>query len=173
MDRAAPPFNLLVSTGRGLEERCIDTLREIMGDVDEGFSAHPARFSGLVTAAATIPSRDAVRHIAEVVEREPWHNLIVKRVVPVDLVVLTDEARIVDGFRELLKMRPPHPSESFRVTLRRRGARLDRDRLIRSVADLFDNRVDLERPDLEARIEVLGGETGLSILRRGEIFPEF
>ena len=165
-------FNLLVSTGRGLEDRCIGALKGIMEDVDDNFVAQPSAFSGLVLGVSSVESREAVRHISMVIEKEPWHNLVIKRVVPIDEVVPTDLDAIVVGFKELLKRLHPDRSYSFRVTLRRRGAQIDRREAIVAVADLFDNRVDLEDPDIQARIEVLGKQTGISIIGRDEIFPQ-
>ncbi len=165
-------FTLLVSTGRGLERQCISALREIVAGFDPGLRAATSGFSGLLKGYSTKSSRDIVRHIIRMLEERPWYNELIKRVVPIDTVVPTDPGKIVEAVKELSLRASPATEESFRVRIRRRGAKLDRGELIAAIANLFCNRVDLGRPDFEVRIEVLGKFSGVSIIRRGEIFPD-
>jgi len=165
------PFDLLVSTGRGLEMRCISDLHSILSPGFPAFRARKSPFSGLVKAWVG-EKREAVRVLAETLETEPWFNDVIKRAVPIDRVVPTEAKAIVLAAREIASLSPPGPADKFRVRVRKRGAHIDRMELIRSLAEIFDNPVDLENPDFEVRIEVVRGETGVSIIRRGEIFPD-
>lgn len=165
-------FNLLVSTGRGLEQKCISDLEELVCGLDPGFRAMRSQFSGLVKCLATKGNRDIIRHITSVLQEKPWYNELIKRVVPVDSVVLSDPVRIVEAVKDLRLQIPVRDEESFRVRVRKRGATLDRVELITAIAELFDNRVNLAHPDFEVRVEMVGKLSGVSIIGRGEIFPD-
>jgi len=165
-------FDLLVSTGRGLEQKCISALEEVICSFDPCFRATPSRFSGLLKGSATKANRDIIRYLISVLEDKPWYNELIKRVVPIDMVVCSDPGQIVQAVKDLSLRIPPRDEESFRVRVRKRGASLDRMKLIAAVADIFDNSVDLGHPDFEVRIEMVGKLSGVSIIRRGEIFPD-
>jgi tRNA(Ser,Leu) C12 N-acetylase TAN1 len=165
-------FDLLVSTGRGLEARCISDLRSILGDGDSEFRASKTVFSGLIKAWVGGESRRAVGIIRDTLIEEPWHNDVIKRVVPIDTVVRNDPGSIVSAAEGLLERCNPDTGERFRVRIRKRGSDTDRMALIRELADLFDNPVDLEKPDFELRVEMVRSVAGVSLIRRGEIFPD-
>jgi len=165
-------FDLLVSTGRGLERKCISALEEVVCSFDPDFRATTSQFSGLLKGFATKANREIVHHIRWILEDKPWYNELIKRAVPIDKVVLTEAGRIVEAVKDLRLQIPPRDEESFRVRVRKRGAPLDRMELIAAVADLFNNKVDLAHPDFEVRIEMVGELSGVSIIRRGEIFPD-
>ncbi len=164
-------FNLLVSTGRGLENRCISSLGGMLSKADIEVEASRSPFSGLVLARVDEP-REVVTFVRDLLEEEPWHNDLVKRVVPIDRVVAPHQDDIVRAADELKAAMEPDPSETFRVRVRKRGAELNRMELVIAVADLFGNPVDLEAPDFEVRVEMLRSQAGVSIIRRGEIFPD-
>lgn len=164
-------FGLLVSTGRGLEWRCISSLREMLRDHDPDLVARPSAFRGLVKAWVGDP-RGAIRHTVGILEDQPWHNEVVKRLVPIDVVVPPDPEDILGAASRLKEDFHPGDDESFRVRIRKRGAPIARMALIIQIAELFSNRVDLEHPDFELRVEMLRNEAGVSFIRRGEIFPD-
>ncbi len=165
-------FHLIVSTGRGLEPACISAIREILAGIDPHMSGHRLGFSGLVAIHLHTPPREAVKKIATTLVEKPWYNDLIKRVVPIDRVVATRQPEIISAVDEIRGEAAIRMDESFRVKVRRRGSDIDRISLIMAVADLFVNRVDLENPDLEVRIEILGEVSGISVIRRGEIFPD-
>ncbi len=164
-------FNILVSTGRGLENRCISTLRGILSRAGTELEASRSPFSGLILGRVGEP-RKAVAFVRDLLEEEPWHNELVKRIVPIDRVVAANQDDIVKAAEELSAALEPHPSETFRVRVRKRGADLDRLRLVVAIAELFKNPVDLDAPDFEVRVEMVRSHAGVSIIGRGEIFPD-
>ncbi len=128
-------------------------------------------FSGLVKCSVQDP-RAAVGLVVAALEDEPWHNETIKRVVPIDEVVDTSPESILDAARRLSVGASVPPEWSFRVRVRKRGASLDRMKLIIELADLFQNKVNLSNPDFELRVEMLREVTGVSLIRRGDIFPD-
>ena len=60
--------------------------------------------------------------------------------------------------------------ESFRIDLKRRNNEvIDRTQLIKVVAEIFNNKVDLDNPDKIIRIEILGNFCGISFLQLNDI----
>ena len=164
-------FNLLVSTGRGLEGRCISSMRVFISRGGMEIEAWKSPFSGLILARVGVP-REVVAYVRDLLEEEPWHNDLVKRVVPVDRVVPLRQDDIVRAADELRVAMDPDPSWTFRVRVRKRDADLDRIGLVVAIAELFCNPVDLGTPDFELRVELLRTSAGVSLIRRGEIFPD-
>jgi tRNA acetyltransferase TAN1 len=163
-------FDMLISTGRGLEPRCMQVLRGIFSDFDDSFSSRKSGFSGLLMAN-TSDARASVEHIAITLEERPWYNDLIKRAVPIDRVVTHDPEDII-GAAESLSQMVTGGNETFRVRIRKRGAQVDRMNLIEKIADLFENPVNLVKPDFELRVEMLRKTAGVSLIKRGEIFPE-
>lgn len=171
MEKSCKEFNLLVSTGRGLEPRCSRALLEIFSGFDDSFESWKSVFSGLMFAKTRNP-RQSVDHLVQTLEEQPWFNDLVKRAVPVDIVVETDPEEIVKVSKRLRDGADLGGEEPFRVRIRKRGAEVDRMELIGKIADLFQNPVDLVTPEFELRVEMIRGVTGVSLIRRGEIFPD-
>ena len=171
VEKSGEEFNLIVSTGRGLEPRCSRALLEIFSGFDDSFESWKSVFSGLLLARARNP-RPAVGHLVKTLGERPWFNDLVKRAVPVDLVVETNPDEIVEASKRLRDGTDLGAEEPFRVRIRKRGAEVDRMELIGRIADLFANPVDLVSPEFELRVEIIRGVTGVSLIRRGEIFPD-
>jgi tRNA acetyltransferase TAN1 len=60
-------------------------------------------------------------------------------------------------------------NESFRVTVEKRFTSTPTNAIIEAAATIIQRRVDLNRPDKIVLIEVVGGLTGISILKPNEI----
>ena len=108
----------------------------------------------------------------QTLDERPWYNDLIKRAVPIDCVVKPDPEDIIEASKRLRDETQPCREETFRVRIRKRGAAIERMDLIVRIADLFENPVDLVRPDFELRVEMLRGRSGVSLIRRGEIFPD-
>jgi tRNA acetyltransferase TAN1 len=161
---------MIISTGRGLEPRCMQVLREIFSGFDDSFSPRRSGFSGLLVAQTSNP-RASVEHISKTLEERPWFNDLIKRAVPIDRVVDLDPEDIVRA-AESLSQEAPGVNKAFRVRIRKRGAQVDRMDLIEKIADLFENPVNLSKPDFELRVEMLRRSAGVSLIKREEIFPD-
>ena len=162
---------MLVSTGRGLEPRCIQVLKEAFQDFDPGLVSRRSGFSGLLVAQTRDP-RGSVGHIVRTLDEKPWYNDLIKRAVPIDKIVEIDPEDVIEASRMLVCEARPGREETFRVRIRKRGAPIDRMSLIVKIADLLENPVDLVRPEFELRVEMLRKVAGVSLIRRGEIFPD-
>jgi tRNA acetyltransferase TAN1 len=148
----------------------MQVLGEIFSGFDDSFSTRRSGFSGLLLAR-TSDARASVDHISKTLEEKPWFNDLIKRAVPIDLLVDLGLDEILEA-AETLSQKAPGDDDTFRVRIRKRGAQIDRMDLIEKIADLFVNPVNLVEPDFELRVEILRKSAGLSLIKRGEIFPE-
>jgi tRNA acetyltransferase TAN1 len=60
-------------------------------------------------------------------------------------------------------------NESFRVTVEKRFTSTPASDIIEAAATIIERRVDLNRPDKIVLIEVVGGLTGISIIKPEDI----
>jgi len=61
-------------------------------------------------------------------------------------------------------------NDSYRITVEKRNSNVSSKEIITEVANLFSNKVSLDKPDWIILIEVLGNKTGISILKNDTVF---
>jgi tRNA acetyltransferase TAN1 len=60
-------------------------------------------------------------------------------------------------------------NETYKISIERRNSELVRNEIISNIANLLSNNVSLEIPDWEIIIQVLGAETGISVMPANSI----
>ncbi|MFH2110304.1 MAG: THUMP domain-containing protein [Candidatus Bathyarchaeota archaeon] len=126
-----------------------------------------SRIKGLILARTTMDPVEAIHKLREHMEAEPERYVNLYRVLPVQAWTTSSPDDIVDALAPM-KGRVS-PEESFRVTLEKRRTQLSSLEIIEPVADLFDRRVDLECPDWVVLVEVLGQDTGVSVVKPEDV----
>ena len=61
-------------------------------------------------------------------------------------------------------------NDSYRITIEKRNTSISSNEIITEVAEIFPNKVSLNQPDWIILIEIIGNETGISILKNDELF---
>ncbi len=61
-------------------------------------------------------------------------------------------------------------NDTFRVTVEKRHNSLGSMQIVKAIAGQISNKVDLENPAWVILVQVLGGVTGVSVLRPHQIF---
>ena len=89
------------------------------------------------------------------------------RIIPVEKVVRTDLSEIQKVASELASR--IGVNETFRVTLEKRFTQTSSRDIIEAAAANIERQVNLNNPDKILLIEVIGGLTGLSLIRPDEI----
>ncbi len=162
-------FNLLASTSRGNERPMCNELhyllKEMLGDAEAVVSKTGVR--GLVAAKTTLDPIQVIEKFRQLLKERPYEFRFALRIIPVQQVLPTDLEEIKRAANELAKK--IGETESFRVTVEKRFTSLHSQDLIAAVASDIKQKVDLKNPDWVLLIEVLGGFTGLSLLRPNEI----
>ena len=59
--------------------------------------------------------------------------------------------------------------ETYRISIERRNSDISSQEIISRIAKKFPNKVSLEHPDKVIQIEVLGGKTGVAIIKNSDI----
>jgi tRNA(Ser,Leu) C12 N-acetylase TAN1 len=163
-------FNLLISTSRFNEINASTELwftLLICGDNYPIISK--LSFSGLIGALSNIDSKKIVHKIQKLLKKNPDFFQFILKIVPIDFICETKIRSLSDLIQEHHKAFI-NEEDSFKIVLnRRKHESIERDYLIKRIANNIHNRVDLENPDIVIRIEVLGNFTGIAFLKQNDI----
>jgi len=162
-------FNLLATTSRGNERQmCYELsylLKEELGDPTPVVGKTGIR--GLVAAKTAFNPCEVIEKFRTILQERPYEFRYALRIIPIETVIHTDMEEIKNAATELIKRLGE--SETFRVTVEKRFTNIHSRALIEAVATNVTNQVDLEKPDKVLLIEVLGGFTGVSLLKPSNI----
>jgi tRNA acetyltransferase TAN1 len=162
-------FNLLATTSRGNERQMCSELsyllKEKLGDTAPVVEKTEIR--GLVAAKTSLNPREVIEKFRATVQERPYEFRYALRIIPVERTVPTDLDEVKRVASELAANLGEN--ETFRITVEKRFTSLHSRDLIEAVATGIDRKVDLENPDKILLIEVIGGITGISLIKPNEI----
>jgi tRNA acetyltransferase TAN1 len=161
-------FNLLGTTLRGLERSACFELKHLLEQIG-GPSAEIRKsgIRGLIAARTVLDESQAVKSLREILVERPYEFRYLLRIIPIQTIVTTDLKAIADKSGELSSKIAK--DETFRVTVEKRFTTLHTREIVEAVAANIKRRVDLERPDKILLVEVVGGTTGISVIKPEEI----
>ena len=163
-------FNLLVSCSWGAYRRARKEILQILrklGDEEPFVKRTAAR--GIIGVRTRIDSREVIERLRVLFDEDSSILQDTLKWVPVDLWTSSTLDSMKEGITELREK--IHEGERWRMTVeRRRYTRYHEIDLIRELADLIDEEVDLENPHKILHIEIIGKYAGLSILTPKDIF---
>ena len=161
-------FNLIVSTYRFREEHAQDEILELL-DVfgDRTAQSEIIEIKGMILVQSSLDPIAVIDKLKDLVASEPWQIRYILRVLPVQVVIPTRLDTIRQAARELITK---IGNDTFRVTVEKRHNSLGSMQIVKAIADQISNRVDLENPGWVILVQVLGGRTGVSVLRPNQIF---
>jgi tRNA acetyltransferase TAN1 len=162
-------FNLIASTFKHREEdaqdELLDTL-EMLGDYAS--ESQTTDISGIVLGFTKLDPFQIVNSLRNLVKNEPWQIRYVLRLLPIELVVYTEPKSIKNAAKKLaLKIQN---GDTFRITIERRHTLVTSSDIIATIAKEIDNKVNLKNPDWIVLVEVVGGQTGISVIKPDQIF---
>jgi tRNA acetyltransferase TAN1 len=162
-------FNLIASTFKHREEdaqdELLDTL-EMLGDYAS--ESQTTDISGIVLGFTKLDPFQIVNSLRDLVKNEPWQIRYVLRLLPIELVVYTEPKSIKNAAKKLaLKIQN---GDTFRITIERRHTLVTSSDIIATIAKEIDNKVNLKNPDWIVLVEVVGGQTGISVIKPDQIF---
>jgi len=162
-------FNLLATTSRGNERPMCNELyyllKEELGDTEA--QACKTKIRGLIVGKTTLDPCLAVEKLRVILKERPYEFRYALRILPIERVVSTDLKEIKRVTQELAAK--IGEQESFRVTVEKRFTAIHSKELIEASASDIKRKVDLKNPDKILLIEVLGGLTGVSVLKPSDI----
>jgi tRNA acetyltransferase TAN1 len=161
-------FNLIVSTYRFREEDAQDEILELLDEFgDQTAESEINEIKGMIVVQSSLDPIAVIDKLKDLVASEPWQIRNILRVLPVQVVVPTGLDTIRQAARELITK---IGNDTFRVTVEKRHNSLGSMQIVKSIADQISNKVDLENPCWVILVQVLGGQTGVSVLRPNQIF---
>jgi len=157
-------FNLLATTSRGNERDACSELSYLLDEIgDSTPNVEKTGISGLITAKATINPFEVIEKLRKILHERPYEFRYTLRTIPIEKVVPTDLEKIQRVATELSSK--IEENETFRITLEKRFTAMPSRNIIEEVAANIERKVDLSKPDKILLIEVVGGLTGISVIK--------
>ena len=162
-------FNLLATTSRGNERQmCTEMLYLLKEEIgDPAPTAAKTGVRGLIAAKTTLDPCIVIAKFRAVLQERPYEFRYALRIIPIEKVVRTDLDEIKRVATELAAK--IGENETFRVTVEKRFTTIHSRDFIEAAATDIQKKADLERPDKILLIEVIGGLTGMSLLKPSDI----
>ncbi|MFQ6135680.1 MAG: methyltransferase domain-containing protein [Candidatus Hydrothermarchaeales archaeon] len=163
-------FDLLVSCRWGTFRQAREEVAGILSRLgDEGPEIRPTIARGIIGVKTDLDPREVIRKIRVLYEQGSWPLQFAVKWVPIDVWVYSDLASMEEAVYGLKKK--IRPGEKWRMTVeKRRYTRYHKIEIIRDLAELIDEKVDLSHPDKILRVDILGKYAGLSVLEPRDIF---
>lgn len=162
-------FNLVISTGRGVEGKCIAELRRISELLSININTFFTGFDGLLTGRVSMDPVEFTHRLKDLVVNGTFVPRYVLKVVPVQEVVKTDINEIVSKVVQMGNSMIGE-GETYKIEVRRRGVSFDRMAIIDKAAPQIMRKVKLENPDKIIQVEVFPSKTGIAVIRESDIF---
>jgi tRNA acetyltransferase TAN1 len=161
-------FNLLASTMRGNERQMCYELAFLLKQVgDETADVDRTGIRGLVVAKTSLNPVEAIEKFRTVLQEKPYEFRYALRIIPIQKVVRTNLDEVKQAAMELAA--GLGEKETFRVTVEKRFTSIHSRDFIEAVATDIKNKAEMENPDKILLIEVLGGFTGISLVKPSDL----
>ena len=167
-------FNLLATTSRGNERQMryelTYLLKDELGDPEPTVGKTGIR--GLVVAKTSLDPCDVVEKFRAMLQEHPYKFRYALRIIPIEKVVPTNLEEIKRVATELAARF--EENETYRVTVEKRFTNLHSRDLIEAAVTGIDatgneRKVNLENPDKIMLIQVLGGLTGMALIKPNDV----
>ena len=161
-------MNLIITCARHLEEETEDEIIDILDDLgDSGAKTSISNMSGILTAETALDPIEVVKKMKEMLLDEPWSIRYCLRVIPIQKFIETNVKGIEEAISSMSNQ--IQDTDTYRISIEKRNSDVSSKEIITKIADQIKNKVSLEFPDKIILIEILGGVTGISILKKSDI----
>ncbi|MEX0855306.1 MAG: THUMP domain-containing protein [Nitrosopumilaceae archaeon] len=161
-------MNLIITCPRHFEEEASEEVKRILIELgDQEPKIIISSMPGILTGITSLNPIESIEKIREKILDEPWSIRYCLRIIPIQGVCKTNIKEIED---EILKKIGVIKSEdSYRITIEKRNSKVSSDEIISKIAKNISNKVSLDSPDWVILIEIIGDETGVSVIRNNNI----
>jgi tRNA acetyltransferase TAN1 len=153
---------------RGSERQMCYELEFLLKEVgDAEAKADRSGIRGLVVGRTTLDPVEVIEKFRIILQEKPfefWYSL---RIIPIQKVVHTNLEEIKTAANELTATMSEN--ESFRVTIEKRFTNIHTRDFIEAVASDVKNKVNLDSPNKVLLVEILGGYTGIALVKPTQI----
>ena len=163
-------FNLLVSCSWGVYRKAkkeILQVLELLGDTQP--FVKPTLAQGIIGVKTGLNPKQVVRELQGLFNDGRFVFEYTLKWVPVELWTFSD----IESMKEaVVRLRDKiQQGERWRITLEKRRYTLyHKIDIIRELAELIDEKVDLEKPDRILRVDIIGKYAGISVLSPRDVF---
>jgi tRNA acetyltransferase TAN1 len=140
-------------------------LKEELGDSASAVDKTGVR--GLIAAKTALDPYKVIEALRAIVQERPYEFRYALRIIPIEKVVRTDLEEIKRATTELAAK--IGENETFRVTVEKRFTSVHSRDFVEAAAAGVQRKADLENPDKILLIEVIGGLTGVSVIKPNDI----
>ena len=162
-------MNLIITCARSLES---ETKNEISKILDELGDQEPEILNvgmrGILMVNTIIEPSKIIDYVKNKIIEEPWLIRYCLRLIPIQSITETEIDKITQNVSKLKDV--IQKNDSYRITIEKRNTSISSNEIITEVAKIFPNKVSLNQPDWIILVEILGDETGISILKNDELF---
>jgi tRNA acetyltransferase TAN1 len=157
-------FNLLVTTWRGNENNARSELKRLLEAIGESSSnVDKTGVSGLIVAKTSSDPFEVINRFRSILRERPYEFRHALRLIPIEIVVRTDLDQVKEAVTQLGSR--IGENETFRVTVEKRFTVIHTRDIIQVAAASVKRKVNLQNPDHIVLIEVVGGFTGISLIK--------
>jgi len=161
-------FNLLATTSRGNEGNACSELLYLLEKIGElGARVEKTEVSGLIAAKTILNPFDVIAKLRKILSERPFEFRYTLRIIPIEKVVRSYLNEIRETAAELSSK--INKNETFRVTVEKRFTGTLTREIIEAAAESIERKVDLKNPDRILLVEVIGGVTGISVIKPQDI----
>lgn len=161
-------FNLLATTSRGNEDETCSELWYLLDEIgDSAPTIDKTGVSGLVAAKTAFNPFKVIEKLRNVLHERSYEFRYTLRIIPIEKVVCTDLGEIQHAAAELSSK--IGENETFRVTVEKRFTATPSRSIIEAAAANIERKVNLNNPNKILLIEVIGGLTGISVIKPDDI----
>ena len=162
-------MNLIITCARNLESETKNEIRKILDELgDQEPEILNVGMRGILMVNTIIEPSKIIDWVKNKIIEEPWLIRYCLRIIPIQRITDTEIDKIKQN---VIKLKDTiQKNDSYRITIEKRNASISSNEIITEVAKIFPNKVSLNQPDWIILIEVLGNETGISILKDDELF---
>ena len=162
-------MNLIITCARSLES---ETKNEISKILDELGDQEPEILNvgmrGILMVKTVIEPSKIIDYVKNKMVEEPWLIRYCLRIIPIQMITETEIDKIKQN---VIKLKDTiQKNDSYRITIEKRNTSISSNEIITEIAKIFPNKVSLNQPDWIILIEILGNETGISILKNDGMF---
>lgn len=155
-------MSLLITCPRNLESKAEKEIFQILDEFGDNTKISKNHYSGIIEIEIRLELIEILEKIREKISNEPWELRYCARIIPIQKKCESNLEFIKQNVIELITC--IKPNDSYKISLEKRDSKLIRNEIIANIANLLPNKVSLENPDWEILIQILGTETGISVM---------
>jgi len=162
-------LNLIITCARSLESETKNEISEILDELgDQEPEILNVGMRGILMVNTIIEPSKIIDYVKNKMIEEPWLIRYCLRIIPIQMITETEIDKIKQN---VIKLKDTiQKNDSYRITIEKRNTDISSTEIITEIANIFPNKVSLNQPDWIVLIEILGNDTGISILKDEELF---